>query len=69
MHKNFNVVLPLADLLLGTLLRRSPVPVHHAPNVDSLEEFIGRTSYEFERFCRFQVALKCTGETIATICQ
>ena len=25
MHKNFNVVLPLADLCLGTLLRRSPV--------------------------------------------
>ncbi|MDL5054463.1 hypothetical protein QQ056_13030 [Oscillatoria laete-virens NRMC-F 0139] len=25
MHKNFNVVLPLADLLLGTLLLRSPI--------------------------------------------
>jgi hypothetical protein len=25
MHKNFNVVLPLADLCLGTLLRRSKV--------------------------------------------
>jgi hypothetical protein len=25
MHKNFNVVLPLADLLLGTLLLRSKV--------------------------------------------
>jgi len=25
MGKNFNVVLPLADLLLGTLLRRSPI--------------------------------------------
>ena len=25
MHKNFNVVLPLADLCLGTLLRRAPV--------------------------------------------
>lgn len=25
MHKNFNVVLPLADFCLGTLLRRSPV--------------------------------------------
>ncbi len=25
MHKNFNVVLPLADLILGTLLLRSPI--------------------------------------------
>ena len=25
MHKNFNVVMPLADLLLGTLLLRSPI--------------------------------------------
>jgi hypothetical protein len=25
MHKNFNVVFPLADLCLGTLLRRSPI--------------------------------------------
>jgi hypothetical protein len=38
MHKNFNVVMPLADLLLGTLLLRSPIhfkqPVGAAvPNV------------------------------------
>ena len=38
MHKNFNVVMPLADLLLGTLLVRSPIhfqqPVGAAvPNV------------------------------------
>ncbi len=38
MHKNFNVVLPLADLILGTLLLRSKVPFLQAqgpavPNV------------------------------------
>lgn len=39
MHKNFNVVFPLADLLLGTLLLRSkiafPQPVH--PSVPNLQ--------------------------------
>jgi hypothetical protein len=30
MHKNFNVVLPLADLLLGTLLLRSKVKFKQA---------------------------------------
>jgi len=29
MHKNVNVVLPLADLLLGTLLLRSKVCFSH----------------------------------------
>jgi sterol desaturase/sphingolipid hydroxylase (fatty acid hydroxylase superfamily) len=43
MHKNFNVVLPLADLLLGTLLLRSkiafPQPVGPAvPNLQPLTE-------------------------------
>jgi Fatty acid hydroxylase superfamily len=43
MHKNFNVVFPLADLCLGTLLLRSkiafPQPVHPAvPNLQPLEE-------------------------------
>lgn len=42
MHKNFNVVLPLADLCLGTLLLRSPVsfaqptPSDVVPNVQPL---------------------------------
>jgi hypothetical protein len=41
MHKNFNVVLPLADLLLGTLLLRSKVSFPQAcgaavPNVQPL---------------------------------
>ncbi len=43
MHKNFNVVFPLADLCLGTLLLRSkiafPQPVHPAvPDLQPLEE-------------------------------
>lgn len=33
MNRNFNVVLPLADLLLGTLLRRSPVMFKQATGV------------------------------------
>jgi len=33
MNRNFNVVLPLADLLLGTLLRRSPVIFKQATGV------------------------------------
>ncbi len=41
MHKNFNVVLPLADLCLGTLLLRSPIRFAQAegkrvPNVQPL---------------------------------
>src|SRR3954462_6656187 len=41
MHKNFNVVLPLADLLFGTLLLRSRVSFKQAlgpavPNVQPL---------------------------------
>lgn len=43
MHKNFNVVLPLADFCLGTLLRRSPIRFAQAtgpavPNVQPLTE-------------------------------
>ena len=30
MHKNFNVVLPLADLCLGTLVSRSPIKFRQA---------------------------------------
>ncbi len=42
MHKNFNVVLPLADLCLGTLMRRSKIKFAQAigesvPNVQPLE--------------------------------
>lgn len=42
MHKNFNVVLPLADFLLGTLILRSkikfPQPIHEAvPDVQPRE--------------------------------
>ena len=39
MHKNFNVVLPLADLCLGTLLRRSPVHFAQAtgPSVPNVQ--------------------------------
>jgi sterol desaturase/sphingolipid hydroxylase (fatty acid hydroxylase superfamily) len=41
MHKNFNVVLPLADLMLGTLLLRSKISFAQAqgpavPNVQPL---------------------------------
>lgn len=47
MHKNFNVVLPLADFFLGTLLRRSPVAFAQArgpavPDVQPLAQ--GATS-------------------------
>lgn len=43
MNKNFNVVWPLADLLCGTLLLRSPIKFKQAtgpsvPNVQPLEE-------------------------------
>lgn len=43
MNKNFNVVLPLADLLLGTLILRSkikfPQPIHEAvPDVQPIEQ-------------------------------
>jgi hypothetical protein len=46
MHKNFNVVLPLADLLLGTLMLRSkikfPQPQHDAvPDVQPLQWNLG----------------------------
>jgi hypothetical protein len=46
MHKNFNVVFPLADLLLGTLLLRSPVTFKQAtgpsvPNVQPRESRSG----------------------------
>lgn len=39
MHKNFNVVLPLADLLLGTLLLRSKIafPQPVGPSVPNLQ--------------------------------
>ena len=39
MHRNFNVVLPVADLLLGTLLRRSPVSFAQAtgPSVPNVQ--------------------------------
>ena len=39
MHKNFNVVLPLADLLLGTLIRRSKVSFAQAtgPSVPNVQ--------------------------------
>jgi len=39
MHKNFNVVFPLADLLLGTLLLRSPVTFKQAtgPSVPDVQ--------------------------------
>lgn len=39
MHKNFNVVLPLADLLLGTLLLRSKIafPQPTGPSVPNLQ--------------------------------
>jgi hypothetical protein len=47
MHKNFNVVLPLADLLLGTLLLRSKVSFAQAtgpavPNVQPKERRVNR---------------------------
>ncbi|MDZ4743273.1 MAG: fatty acid hydroxylase [Verrucomicrobiota bacterium] len=43
MHKNYNVVMPLADLLLGTLLLRSPIsfaqPIGHCiPHVQPKEK-------------------------------
>ncbi|HSH95410.1 MAG TPA: hypothetical protein VK968_14800, partial [Roseimicrobium sp.] len=42
MHKNFNVVLPLADFCLGTLIARSPIHFAQAtgpavPNVQPRE--------------------------------
>jgi hypothetical protein len=39
MHKNFNVVIPLADLCLGTLLRRSKVRFAqpHGPSVPNVQ--------------------------------
>ncbi len=39
MHKNFNVVLPLADLCLGTLLLRSKVAFAQAqgPSVPNVQ--------------------------------
>jgi hypothetical protein len=48
MHKNFNVVLPLADLCLGTLLLRSKIPFPQArgpsvPNVQPRENRPFRT--------------------------
>jgi sterol desaturase/sphingolipid hydroxylase (fatty acid hydroxylase superfamily) len=47
MGKNFNVVCPLADLCLGTLLLRSPVAFAQAtgpavPNVQPLSAVVGR---------------------------
>lgn len=61
MHKNFNVVLPLADLLLGTLLIRSKV--HFAqpigPSVPDLQPLASRQS-PIRRFARF-VRLCITG--------
>jgi hypothetical protein len=45
MHKNFNVVLPLADLLLGTLLLRSKVHFKQAtgPSVPNVQPKVPRT--------------------------
>ncbi len=48
MHKNFNVVLPLADLCLGTLLLRSKVHFKQAvwplcPNVQPKEKRLKQT--------------------------
>jgi len=39
MHKNFNVVLPLADLCLGTLLLRSKIafPQAQGPSVPNVQ--------------------------------
>ncbi len=39
MHKNFNVVMPLADLCLGTLLRRAPLKFAQAtgPSVPNVQ--------------------------------
>ena len=39
MHKNFNVVLPLADFFLGTLLLRSPIafPQARGPAVPDVQ--------------------------------
>lgn len=44
MHKNFNVVLPLADLLLGTLLLRSKIafPQPVGPSVPNLQPLPAR---------------------------
>src|SRR6185437_13073858 len=46
MHKNFNVVLPLADLLLGTLLLRSKVHFKQAtgPSVPDVQPKVPRPS-------------------------
>ena len=46
MHKNFNVVLPLADLCLGTLLKRSPVSFAQpeGPAVPNVQPKAARTA-------------------------
>jgi sterol desaturase/sphingolipid hydroxylase (fatty acid hydroxylase superfamily) len=54
MHKNFNVVLPLADLLLGTLLLRSKVKFAQAvgpavPNVQPKDSLRLRSQVEESR--------------------
>jgi hypothetical protein len=55
MHKNFNVVLPLADLCLGTLLVRSKLKFAQAtgpsvPNVQPREEVAGVTGHKQKPF-------------------
>ena len=51
MHKNYNVVLPLADLLLGTLLLRSKVSFAQAtgPSVPNVQPKERRVKRERER--------------------
>ena len=54
MHKNFNVVLPLADLLLGTLLLRSKIrfPQVVGPSVPDLQP-LAEPRPLFRRFLSF----------------
>jgi len=61
MHKNFNVVLPLADLLLGTLLLRSKIRFAQpqGPSVPDLQPYEERPPF-YRRFLRF-VLLMMTG--------
>jgi hypothetical protein len=47
MHKNYNVVLPLADLLFGTLLLRSKVSFAQVrgPSVPDVQPLVGRRNW------------------------
>lgn len=58
MHKNFNVVLPLADLCLGTLILRSKIhfPQPLGPSVPDLQPYpvpqpFARRLFRFLRLC------------------